>query len=237
MRHLIIKVTFIANSYSGVRILEKKREELDWPPSPGRLHEALLSAALVGLPRSSKETEEVWSAFRWFETLPPPVILASGQNEKLSTPLRLAIPQNNPNKKKLHESSILLAPILKAVPLVDTPLEVVYQWDVGDETSEGHLEVLRDAAARVSYLGRGEDRAEVALSITEAPLSLPLVCWRPDAKGDTKLWVTTHGTTDRLKERHTAKVPSRETRMPAQRWMRLVRYSDGAPRPIQAVST
>jgi len=237
MSLLTIKVTFIAHSYSGVRILADRREVLDWPPSPARLHEALLSSALVGVPRSTVETEEVWAAFRWFETLPPPVIFASAQNEELRTSTRIAIPQNNPNKTKLHEHSILLAPTLKAIPLTDTPLEVVYQWDIGDETPEGALEILRDATARVSYFGRGEDRAEVSLSVTDAPPTLPLVRWLPDNTGDTELWGAISGTTDGLRKRHTAKVPPRETRMPAQRWMRLVRYSDDAPQPTQAVST
>lgn len=237
MSHLIIKVTFIAHSYSGVRILADRREALDWPPSPARLHEALLSAALVGLPRSAGETEQVWEAFRWFETLPPPVILASGQDEKLRTAPRLAIPQNNPNKAKLHEHSILLAPTLKAVALNGTPFEAVYQWELEGILSDEHFEILKDAAARVSYLGRGEDRAEVSLSLAEDPPPLPLVRWLPDVNGDTELWVAAVGTTDGLKERHTAKVPPRETRKPAQRWMRLTRYSDDAPRAIQAVST
>jgi CRISPR-associated protein Csb2 len=40
-----------------------------------------------------------------------------------------------------------------------------------------------------------------------------------------------------LEERHTAKVNERETRKPAQRWMRLVRYSDDSPRAMQPVAT
>ena len=59
MSHLIIQVIFVAHSYSGVRIMPDRREVLDWPPSPARLHEALLSAALVGLPRPAEEQEHL----------------------------------------------------------------------------------------------------------------------------------------------------------------------------------
>ena len=63
MSHLIVQVAFIAHSYSGVRIGPDRAEVLDWPPSPARLHEALLSAALTGLPRPSDEQEKVCLLF------------------------------------------------------------------------------------------------------------------------------------------------------------------------------
>lgn len=220
-----------------MRIGPNRREVLDWPPSPARLHEALLSATLVGLPRPDTEQEKVWTAFKWFETLPPPIILASAQDENLRTAPRLAIPQDNPNKARLHEHSILLAPTQKAVALTDAPLEVVYQWELESELLTENFEILKDAAARISYLGRGEDRAEVSLSLADEPPPFPLVHWLPDESGDTELWASQTGTTAGLKERHLTIVPPRETRKPAQRWMRLVRYSDDAPRAMQPIST
>jgi CRISPR-associated protein Csb2 len=250
MSKLIIQIRFISLSYSGVRIRTDRLEELDWPPSPARLHEALLSAAIVGLPRPAEEQEKLWSAFRWFEELQPPVILASAQqkdaaditaNRRIQRParsnLRIAIPQNNPNKSKLHAHSTLLAPSLKAVPLTDAPLEVMYQWNIEGEAPNGYIEILMDAVARVSYLGRGEDRAEVSLVLVDETPSLPLVRWSPEPAGNTELWTATSGTTDGLKKRHETLVPPRETKPPAQRWMRLVRYSDGAPTPRQPVSS
>lgn len=237
MSHLIIQVTFIAHSYSGVRIGADRREVLDWPPSPARLHGALLSAAMVGLPRPAEEQEKVWAAFRWFETLPPPVILASAQDDKSRSTPRLAIPQNNPNKSKLQAYSTLLAPTRKAVPFTDSPLEVMYQWNIEGEVPKGHIDILTDAAARVSYLGRGEDRAEVSLMLADDTPSLPLVRWSPGMAGDTELWTATSGTTNGLKKRHETPVPPRETRPPAQRWMRLVRYSDDAPHAVQPIAS
>lgn len=237
MSYLIIQATFFAHSYSGVRIMPDRREVLDWPPSPARLHEALLSAAMTGLPRPAEEQEKVWSAFRWFETLPPPVILASAQDDKSRSTPRLAIPQNNPNKSKLHAHSILLAPTKKAVPLTDAPLEVMYQWETKDEAPNSHIEILKDAAARISYFGRGEDRAEVSLARADETSSLSLVRWLPEPTGDTELWTAISGTTDGLKKCHETPVPPRETKQPAQRWMRLVRYSDDAPHAVQPVAS
>lgn len=254
MNHLIIKVEFIAHSYSGVRVGADRREVLDWPPSPARLHEALLSAALVGLPRPAEEQEKIWSAFRWFEELLPPVILASALqedavdiigNRRIPRParsnLRLAIPQNNPDRSKntseFQKRSTLLAPALKAIPLKDAPLEVMYQWNIEGKTPNGHIDILKDAAVRVSYFGRGEDRAQVSLVLVDETPSLPLVRWSQEPTGDTELWMATSGTTDGLKKRHETPVPLRETKPPAQRWMRLVRYSDGAPTPRQPVSS
>src|ERR1043165_986596 len=96
--HLVAHIRFIAHSYSGIRIREDRQEELDWPPSPGRFHEALLSAALLGVDRSASDRKNVCEAFRWIEKMPAPEIWASAQDESMRTAPRLAIPQNNPKK-------------------------------------------------------------------------------------------------------------------------------------------
>jgi CRISPR-associated protein Csb2 len=160
MSTLTAHVRFIAHSYSGVRIGPDRREILDWPPSPARLHEALLSAALTGLPRNRAEEAEVWKAFEWLEALPPPVILAPAHDEEARSRPRRAIPQNNPaGTSKLHTHSTLLAPTLKAVPPTDAPLEVFYCWELDDENIDAgqtprvpcrFFDILADAAARVS---------------------------------------------------------------------------------------
>jgi len=115
MSHLVARVRFIAHSYSGIRIRENRQEELDWPPSPGRLHEALLSASLLGIQRPASERSNVFEAFRWFEELPAPEIWASAQDESLRTAPRLAIPQNNAKKNRYDLKPTLLAPTRKAV--------------------------------------------------------------------------------------------------------------------------
>jgi len=238
MSHLVARVCFIAHSYTGVRIREDRQEELDWPASPGRLHEALLSAALLGIHRSASDREDVFKAFRWLEKLPAPEIWASAQDETLRTAPRLAIPQNNPKKNRYDIKPTLLAPTKKAVSVNGEPLEVIYHWPLDAEgIPNSHLEVLTDAAACISYVGRAEDRAEVSLATISKPDPKSLVRWQPDPGGLAELWVPKAGTTDGLEERHTSKVNERETRKPAQRWMRAVRYSDDSPRAMQPVAT
>lgn len=238
MSHLSIHVRFIAHNYTGIRIREDRVEELDWPPSPGRIHGALLSAALLGVQRTPADRKSVFTAFRWLEELTAPEIWASAQDESLRTSPRLAIPQNNPKKARLDLKPSLLAPTKKAVPITDQPLEVIYLWPLDAEgIPDSHRDILTDAAARISYLGRAEDRAEINLAIVSEPESKTLVRWQPDPGGQAELWVPKAGTTDGLEKRHTAKVNERETRKPAQRWMRLVRYSDDSPRAMQPVAT
>jgi CRISPR-associated protein Csb2 len=237
MSYLIIQLRFIAHSYTGIRFLDDRTEELDWPPSPGRVHEALLCAALLGVTRSASEREKVFAAFRWLDELAAPEIWASAHDATLRTSPRIAIPQNNPKKSKQETKPSLLAPTRRAVSVTGEPLEVHYHWPLNAKAmTSKHLNILSDAAARVSYLGRAEDRAEVALILADTLESLPLVRWQPDPNGDALLWVTKPGTTDGLEERHTAIVAPRETRKPAQRWMRRVAYADDAPRARQPIA-
>jgi CRISPR-associated protein Csb2 len=237
MSQLSIHVRFIAHNYTGIRIREDRAEELDWPPSPGRIHEALLSAALLGVQRTHADRKSVFTAFRWLEELTAPEIWASAQDERLRTSTRLAIPQNNPKKGRFDIKPTLLAPTKKAVSVTGEPLEVICCWPLGAEgIPDSHRDILTDAAARISYLGRAEDRAEVSLAIVSEPESKTLVRWQPDPGGHAELWVPKVGTTDGLEERHTSKVNERETKKPAQRWMRSVRYSDDSPRAMQPVA-
>lgn len=236
MSLLTLQVRFIARSFSGIRLREDGSEELDWPPSPGRVLEALLSAALFGMKLSDEQREETEIAFRWFETLPVPEIWASAQDETLRTRFRLAIPQNNPNKNKLEQHSTLLSPTRKAVSRTNAPLEVHYLWVI-EETSkiERYLAILQDAAARVSYLGRAEDRAELSLAIKVKSTGARLIRWTPQPDGDTFLWVSREGTTKGLCRRYDEPPKWRQLKPAAQDWMERCRYSDDAPRPRQPV--
>lgn len=239
MTHLTIRVRFIAHSYSGIRIREDRREELDWPPSPGRLHEALLSASLLGVQRSEAELKQVFEAFRWLERLDPPEIWASPQDGAKRTRPRVAIPQNNRQKSDWEKKPALLADLVKAAPTTGEPLELWYRWLLpADGMPETHRDILSDAAARVSYFGRGEDRTELDMIDPGNEDAQHLIRWHPDAGGQAELWLPKSGTTDGLERRHQdlTKLKPRESRVPAQRWMRRVRYSDGSPGARQPVA-
>ncbi len=236
MNYLVLQVRFIAHSYSGIRILNDRSEELDWPPSPGRILEALLSAALLGMKLSSEQREETDRAFAWFECLPAPEIWTTAQDESLRTRPRLAIPQNNPNKSKFDQHSILLDPTVKAVPRTGQALEVRYHWQIESMFKvEEHFAILEDAAARVSYLGRAEDRAELNLRILDKPEPTALIRWKPDPFGHAPLCLPRIGTTAYLCRRHLQQPQWRQLPKPAQDEMDRVSYSDDSPFPRQPI--
>ena len=58
MTPLVLHCTFLAYTYQGVRFTPEQKEELDWPPAPGRLHQALMASALIGIPPGSEESCE-----------------------------------------------------------------------------------------------------------------------------------------------------------------------------------
>src|SRR5438128_1155617 len=130
-----------------MRLTEDRREELDWPPSPGRLHQALMAAALSGLLPGAAEAEVWFAALRWLERQPAPMIFASELADRARTRPRIAIPQNNPRGADLGLKSTLLAPTVRATPADARGLEVHYQWLLTDEAeARMHLPALTDAA-------------------------------------------------------------------------------------------
>lgn len=233
---LTIHCRFVAHSYSGVRLTEDRREELDWPPSPGRLHQALMASALNGLLSGTSEAEAPMAALRWLERQAPPKIHASKLIESARTRPRVAIPQNNPKGADVGSKSTLLAPTLRATPASCADFEVHYRWLITDEAEARlHLPVLADAAARMTYLGRAEDRVEAEATI-EAGLHLcDLVVWQPRSTSPVRLWLAKEGTTDALERRYGAPVASRERKPPSQRWMTAQPYAQDCPQPRQPV--
>ena len=167
MKALVLRWTFVAHSYQGVRLTEDRKEVLDWPPSPARMHQALMAAALTGTPKGHEQqlAKDALDALRWLEKQPPPQIIASPifEDDVSATRFRLAIPQNNPAKTDLTRTSILLAPTLprRAVGRSRGPLSVTYIWQLEDvvsqQAAEQQFQTLRDLAAQVRYLGRAED--------------------------------------------------------------------------------
>jgi hypothetical protein len=94
VRALVLHCEFIAHSYQGVRLTPDQIEELDWPPSPARLHQALMAAAFNGIPPGEVERLAARSleGLRWLEGQPPPQIVASviAEEPDSATHFRLA---------------------------------------------------------------------------------------------------------------------------------------------------
>lgn len=232
MANLVIGCRFVAHSYSGVRLTDDRREELDWPPSPGRLHQALMAVALKGLSPDAPEAKATMAALRWLECQQAPVIFASVLADGARTRPRVAIPQNNPKGTDLGSKSMLLAPTMRATPANSQPLTVQYQWPLADETeARQHLPALADAAARMAYFGRAEDRVESSAAIHDEACQDDLARWQPTSFGPSVLWLAREGTTDALERRHRAPVAPRERKPPAQRWMTAQPYALSCPQP------
>ena len=244
MNGLVLHCSFVAHSYQGVRLTPDQKEELDWPPSPARLHLALMAAAFGGLPAGKEEqlAGNALEALRWLEQQPPPDIVASvlSEDSHAATRFRLAIPQNNPAKSDLTKTSILLAPILwpRAVGRSSEPLRVDYVWRLevaaDREAAARYLGVFADLVAQVRYLGRAEDRIEARVELKEHDSldGSPEICerWRPTSQAaDIDLWAPRGGTTDDLIRNHALVVPARSRKPPARRFLRTQGYAREAP--------
>jgi CRISPR-associated protein Csb2 len=228
MSRLQITCRFVANSYQGRRLTDEQREGLDWPPSPGRLHQALMSAALTGRNAESTETQPAVKSIRWLESLPPPEIVSSRLLADAETRPRVAIPQNSPPKgNDLLENATLLEPRYRAVS-ASGMLMAKYEWTLGDQVDQdaaiAHRESLDDLVAQLAYLGRAEDRIEATLAIVEdgspAENGQSTERWRPVKRNsDVDLYVARVGSTDSLIRRHASPQAPRERKVAAQRFL------------------
>ncbi len=249
MKALVLRWTFVAHSYQGVRLTEDRKEVLDWPPSPARMHQALMAAALTGIPKGHEQqlARDALDALRWLEKQPPPQIIASQifEDDVSATRFRLAIPQNNPAKTDLTRTSILLAPTLprRAAGRSRGPLSVTYIWQleelVAQQTAEQHFRELRDLVAQVRYLGRAEDRVEGQILLGEVPSGENDVgnekWWPRNQDFEVDLLVARRGTTDDLIRNHAQVVPARTRRSPASRFLRRQGYARGAVEGLRPI--
>jgi CRISPR-associated protein Csb2 len=238
MKSLVLHCAFVAYSYQGVRLTAEQKEELDWPPAPGRLHQALVAAALIGIPPGNEEklASRSLEALQWLERQQPPEIIASAVSGDLdpATRFRVAIPQNNPAKSDLTRTSVLLAPTLarRAVAQLGQRLEVDYAWKLQtpaeEKEAEQHLAALTDLAAQVRYLGRAEDQIEARLCLTEDINTTQegYVSWRPtNGPADVDLLIARRDTTTDLIRNHTRPVPARTRRSQGSRFLRAHDYA------------
>jgi CRISPR-associated protein Csb2 len=210
MHRLIIQCRYIAHSYSGVRKDREQRDELDWPPAPARVHQALIATALANLPDSlrSAYSDAPRRALEWLETLPPPDIIASrlADDREHRRFLSVAMPHNSPAKGDFSRYHTDLAPVFRATPEHHDNLFVAYRW-MGDTAefcrkAEDHLAGLKEAAAKLRYVGRAEDRVECEIAWSEVESERTndsLEIWRPvDHAADLTLQTARRNSTNEL---------------------------------------
>jgi CRISPR-associated protein Csb2 len=244
MSELVIQCRYIAHSYTGVRQNRDRRDELDWPPAPARLHQAFLASTLANLPDSRRDefAGKTLDALRWLEKLPPPDVIASrlADDSGYRRTLKVAMPHNSPWKPgEFSREHSDLAPVLRATPAYDGQLFAAYRW-TGDaqefsRNAELHLPTLCEAAAKLRYMGRAEDRVECEVhwreTENEGPTGDALEIWRPSAQTeDVYLLTARPDSTQELMDefKKAAHRRAREAKNPARLFLREQSYTRDA---------
>lgn len=252
MSELRIECRFIAHSYTGVRQGGDGRDQLDWPPAPARLHQAFIATTLANLPASKRAefSEKTLEALRWLESLPPPDIIASTLADDTGhrRALNVAMPHNSPAKGDFTRYHPDLAPVFHATPEHDGPLLAAYRW--ADESPEFadkatlHVFALRDASAKLRYIGRAEDRVECEVlwptGEGRQPLNELSEVWRPVTRGgDTRLLTVRSNSTRELMEefRESARRIARGAKRPPRTFLREQSYARDAAEGLLPVHT
>ncbi len=87
--HLCFSVRFLDGAFHG----RADQGEPEWPPSPLRLFQALVAASAARW-NERRVISHAASALHWFESLPPPFIVAPATVQDAATGYRLYVPDN-----------------------------------------------------------------------------------------------------------------------------------------------
>ena len=149
--HLLISVRFHEGRYHGER--DGFHESSGWPPSPGRLFQALVAAAARGAVIPTSEQ----AALRWLEALPPPRVAAPPSLQGTSIPQ--FVPNNDLDAVGGNPSQVADIRVGKHWRPVhfDPALPIGYIWRF--EPPNGHSRTVCELANGLYQLGRGIDMA------------------------------------------------------------------------------
>lgn len=140
MKTLCITVRFLDDRFHG-----QGNDGPEWPPSPFRLFQAMISAASL----NGYANDE---PFQWLERLTPPIILAPSVQQLGS---RTMYVPNNDSDKKLDRQDRLAEKIVRPLKIQDDE-SICYLWHIQPE----ELDVAMAAASqarRIMALGWGID--------------------------------------------------------------------------------
>lgn len=210
--HLCISVRFLNGAFHG----RADQGEPEWPPSPLRLFQALVAASAARW-NERRAINHAAPTLRWFETLPPPQIVAPATVQEAATGYRLYVPDNVGDLvgaawSRGRDASIADYRTEKAVRptrIADDEAALHYLWPLGSTAGdfEQHRETLRTAARSITHLGWGIDLVVAEVSIlSEADVAqLPGHRWSPADDGAASAFrVPCTGTLDELSRRHHA---------------------------------
>lgn len=163
---LLIEVHLSTGRYHGAG---------DWPPAPFRLFQALVAGAYggrwAGEERAGKD-----AAFRWLESLPPPLIAAPAYRPGRA--VMQYVPNNDLDAKggDTRRTSEIRAPKRRQPMLLEPPspgagCPILYVWPIaGDDAGEGGPAArIAALAARLHTLGHGIDAAYANAELADWP--------------------------------------------------------------------
>lgn len=185
-RHLCISVTLLDPVFHG----RSDQDQPEWPPSPYRLFQALVAGALTAS-RAPSWNDQRAAAFRWLESLKPPMIIAPEGIH--GTSICYFVPSNEGDKAPQREDR-LTSKVARPTWLRggDT---IHYLWpldEASDPSTIRHAEMICKEARHIRALGWGIDQAVANGCILDdhEVSALRGHCWRPwnsNALGGRKL--------------------------------------------------
>ncbi len=135
-----IAVTFLAGRYHG----------REWPPSPGRLYQAMLAGVMTGGYREHLPKVEL--ALRWLEKHLPPTI-STAKRDKIA-PYRIAVPNNDLDRaglewaagREANPAQYRTMKTVEGLRIEGETSHVIYQWSVDPSEISIWNDGLRQAA-------------------------------------------------------------------------------------------
>jgi CRISPR-associated protein Csb2 len=213
--YLCLSIHFLDEAFHGRR----DGGELEWPPSPLRLFQALVAASAARWGKRH-QLDYARPALQWLEAEMPPIIITPQAVEGAA--YRLSVPNNamdlvgrawsrgnlfgagdsNPAKHRAMKT-------VQPTRLVDG-VAVHYLWELSDLLTDelrGHIATLSAAASSVAALGWGVDLVAASGRVVSAEDAnrLPGEWWRPTSDPSAQgLRVPMVGTIEALVSRHEA---------------------------------
>lgn len=195
----------------GVRLLEGRfHGEPEWPPSPARLFQALVSGASRGEVLDDAATE----ALSWLEGLAPPLVAAPPVRR--GQLVKLWVPNNDLDAKggdPAEVPSLRTGKLVRPWILGASAPPISYVWRLGSSEDEGHAVRVCALASEIYQLGRGVDMAAAQASILTGAAcasflgTYPGRIYRPNpgaGAGERSLLCARPGSLRSLQERHAA---------------------------------
>lgn len=151
---LLVSVRFHDGRYHG---LQEDNRTSEWPPSPGRLFQALVACAAEGQSIGSREQD----ALKWLEELAPPIVCAT--TEMPGQYFEHFMPNNDLDAKRNDVERIgeVRAANKRYRPRLFNPdVPFLYAWTFEkNDFSLRHAQSIVELAGRLYQLGRGVDMA------------------------------------------------------------------------------